>query len=201
MRGRTIPSQWVLANLAGSSLGFGTFALLAHGLTSPHDEVHPTVAQMAAHGLGVLAAAAIIGVGQRLVLDHHTRLRRWFIPALSVSMTVAFLIGAYVLRPPLDFLFTYAAAGVTLELALTPTNTQSVREAARRAAVTGLLFATGSFVGMLALSLVARAFALRLGEPGEGVVRHMVTMGLGGLFIGAAVGLLSARRIAKRLAG
>ena len=39
----------------------------------------------------------------------------------------------------------------------------------------------------------------RLGEPGEDVARHIITMVLGGLFIGAAIGLLSARLIAKRL--
>lgn len=64
---------------------------------------------------------------------------------------------------------------------------------------TSLLFAAGSFIGMLALSLVARAFRVGLGDPGEDVVRHVVTMVLGGLFIGAAIGLLSARRITKRL--
>jgi hypothetical protein len=51
---------------------------------------------------------------------------------------------------------------------------------------------------MLALSLVAKASGLRLGEPGEGVVRHLVTMVLGGLFIGAAIGVVTARRITKR---
>jgi NhaP-type Na+/H+ or K+/H+ antiporter len=61
------------------------------------------------------------------------------------------------------------------------------------------LFAAGAFVGMLALSLVARTVGLRLGEPGEDVARHIITMVLGGLFIGAAIGLLSARLIAKRL--
>jgi hypothetical protein len=63
----------------------------------------------------------------------------------------------------------------------------------------GLLFAAGSFVGMPALSLFAKALAVRLGEMGEDVVHHVITMVLGGLFIGAAVGLLSARRIAKRV--
>jgi hypothetical protein len=59
--------------------------------------------------------------------------------------------------------------------------------------LTSFFFAAGSFIGMLALSLVARAFHVRLGEPGEDVVRHVITMVLGGLFIGAAIGLLSAR--------
>jgi hypothetical protein len=35
------------------------------------------------------------------------------------------------------------------------------------------------------------------GEPGEDVVRHMIPIVLGGLFIGAAIGLMSAHRIAK----
>lgn len=103
------------------------------------------------------------------------------------------------MRPPFDFLFAYAAAGAALELALWATDRVSLREVVRRAAVTGLLFAVGAFVGMLALSLVARTFGLRLGAPGEDVARHLITMVLGGLFIGAAIGLLSARLIAKRL--
>jgi hypothetical protein len=52
--------RWVLANLTGSSLGFGVFALIAHGLASPHDEEHTTLAQFAAHTLGLLPAGAII---------------------------------------------------------------------------------------------------------------------------------------------
>ncbi len=196
---RSVEVRWVLANLASSSLGFGVFAVIAHGLASPHDEEHTTLAQFAAHTLGLLPAGAIIALGQKLALERHTRVARWFTPAMSLSMTVAFLVGAYGLRPPFDFLFAYAAAGATLELALRPIDKDNLREAVRRAAVTGLLFAAGSFVGMLALSLGARGLGVRLGEPGEDVARHVVTMVLGGLFIGAAVGLLTARRIARRL--
>jgi hypothetical protein len=47
---------------------------------------------------------------------------------------------------------------------------------------------------MLALSLVARAAGLRLGSLVKMFVRHMITMVLGGLFIGASIGLLSAHR-------
>jgi hypothetical protein len=118
---------------------------------------------------------------------------------MSLSMTIAFLVGAYGLRPPFDFLFAYAAARAVLELVLKSTDRVGLREAVRRAAVTGLLFAAGSFVGMVAFSLVARTFRLRLGEPGEDVVRHMIAMVLGGFFIGAAIGLPSARLIAKRV--
>jgi hypothetical protein len=196
---RNVEVRWVLANLASSSLGFGVFAVIAHGLASPHDEEHTTVAQFAAHTLGLLPAGAIIALGQRLVLERHTRVARWFTPATSLSMTVAFLVGAYGLRPPFDFLFAYAVAGAVLEPALRPIDKDSLREAVRRAAVTGLLFAAGSLVGMLALSLGARGLGVRLGEAGEDVARHVLTMVLGGLFIGAAVGLLTARRIARRL--
>jgi hypothetical protein len=52
---------------------------------------------------------------------------------------------------------------------------------------------------MLVLSLLAKAVGVRLGEPGEDVQHHVVTMALGGLFIGAAVGLLTAPRIARRV--
>jgi hypothetical protein len=197
--GRSLELRWVLANMVGSSLGFGVFAVLAHGLVSPHDEVHPTLAQVGAHTLGLLPAGAIIALAQQFALRHHSHLARWFTVGMSLSMTIAFLVGAYGLRPPFDFLFAYAAAGAALELALRATDRVSLREAVRRAAVTGLLFAAGAFVGMLALSLVARTFGLRLGEPGEDVPRHIITMVLGGLFIGAAIGLLSARLIAKRL--
>jgi hypothetical protein len=121
------------------------------------------------------------------------------VPATSVSLTVAFLVGAYGLRPPFDFLLAYAAVGAMLEFASRSIDSNSLRESVRLAAITSLWFAVGSFLGMLALSLVARALRLRLGEPGEDVVRHMITMVLGGLFIGASIGLLSVHRIAKRL--
>jgi hypothetical protein len=123
----------------------------------------------------------------------------WFVPATTVALTVAFLVGAYGLRPPFDFLLAYAAVGATVELASRSIYSNYVRESVRPAAITSLWFAAGSFLGMLALSLVAKALRLRLGEPGEDVVRHMITMVLGGLFIGASVGLLSAHRIAKGL--
>jgi hypothetical protein len=114
-------------------------------------------------------------------------------------MTAGFLIGAYGLRPPFDFLLSYAVIGAAVELASRRVERDGLREAVRRAAVTGLLFATGSFVGMLALSLLAKVLGIRLGKMGENVVHHVITMTLGGLFIGAATGLLSARRIAKRV--
>lgn len=191
--------RWVLANLVSSSLGFGVFAVIAHGVASPHDEVHPTMAQFVAHTLGLLPAGAIIALGQKLVLERHTRLARWFMPATIVSMTVAFLVGAYWLYPPFDFLFAYAAVGAVLELASRPIDKEPLRIAVRAAAATSVLFAAGSFLGMLALSLVARGLRLRLGEPGEDVLRHVITMVLGGLFIGAAIGLVTACRITKRL--
>jgi hypothetical protein len=191
--------QWVLANLAGSSIGFGVFAVLAHGLTCPHDEIHPSLAQFAAHTIGLLPAGAIIALSQRLVLGRHRKMARWFVPVVSLTMTAAFLIGAYVLRPPWDFLLCYAVIGAVVELAMRPIGEDDRREAFRRAAVTGLWFAVGSFVGMLILSLFAKALGLRLGEMGEDVPHHIMTMSLGGLFIGAATGLLSARRIAKRV--
>jgi hypothetical protein len=96
------------------------------------------------------------------------------------------------LRNPI---FGYAAVGA----ALRPIGKQYLREVARPVAATGLLFAAGAFLGMLALSLVARALRLRLGEPGDDVVRHMITMVVGGLFIGAVIGLVTAPRITKRL--
>jgi hypothetical protein len=196
---RSVQVRWVVANLASSSIGFGVFAVLAHGLASPHDEKHPNLAQFTAHALGLLPAGAIIALGQRLALGRHRKLARWFVPATSVAMTAAFLIGAYGLRPPFDFLFSYAVVGAALELALEPAARDNLREAAQRTAVTSLLFTAGSFVGMLALSLLAKAVGVRLGEPGEDVVHHVITMSLGGLFIGTAVGLLSARRIARRI--
>jgi hypothetical protein len=52
---------------------------------------------------------------------------------------------------------------------------------------------TGSFAGILLLSLLARAVGIRFGEPGEAVMLHLVTMGVGGAFISGTVGLLSAR--------
>ncbi len=192
---------WVLANVLGSAVGFGVFALLAHGLVSPHDEVHPTLSQVGAHTFGLLPAGAIIALAQQRVLARYARLRRWFAFAMSGWITGAFLFGAYVLRPPFDFLFAYAAAGMVLEFALRPIGKGRMQQACPGALVTGLLFSAGSFVGMLALSLAARAFGLRLGEPGEDVVRHIITMVLGGVFIGAAIGALSARRVAKHVVG
>jgi hypothetical protein len=156
------------------------------------------MAQLAAHTIGLVPAAATIAIGQRLALERHTQLERWFIPVTIVSMSVAFLVGAYVLRPPFDFLLGYAAVGAVLELASRTIDRQHIREAVIQAAATSGLFTGGAFIGMLALSLVARASGLRLGEPGEAVVRHLVTMVLGGLFIGAAIGAVTARRITKR---
>jgi len=199
MLSRSLQVRWVLANLASSAIGFGVFAVLAHGLASPHDEEHPSPAQFAAHAFGLLPAGAIIALGQRLVLGRHRKMARWFVPATSLTMTAAFLIGAYGLRPPFDFLLSYAVIGAAVELASRRVERDGLREAVRRAAVTGLLFATGSFIGMLALSLLAKVLGIRLGEMGEDVVHHVITMTLGGLFIGAATGLLSARRIAKRV--
>jgi hypothetical protein len=60
---------------------------------------------------------------------------------------------------------------------------------------------TGSFAGMLLLSLLARAVGIRYGEPGEAVVPHLMTMGVGGAFIGGTVVLLSARPLKDRLRG
>jgi hypothetical protein len=91
-----------------------------------------------------------------------------------VSLTVAFLVGAYGLRPPFDFLLAYAAVGAVLELASRSIASNDLRESVRPAAITSLWFAAGSFLGMLALSLVARALWLRLGEPREVVVRHLI---------------------------
>lgn len=159
-------ARWVLANGAGSPIGFGVFAVIAHGLVSPHDEEHATLAQFAAHTLGLLPAGAIIALGYRLVLERYTVLARWFVPATSMSMTIAFLIGAYGLRPPFDFLFGYAAVGAVLEAASNPIHKRQFTQALRAAVATSLLFAAGSFLGMLALSLVARAFAASFRRAG-----------------------------------
>jgi hypothetical protein len=196
---RSLQVRWAVANLAGSSIGFGVFAVLAHGLASPHDEEHPTLAQFTAHAVGLLPAGAIIALGQKFALERYRKMARWFVPATSPIMAAAFLIGAYALRPPFDFLLSYAALGAAVELALRPSGGEDLRKTARLAAVTSLLFAVGSFVGMLALSLLAKVLGIRLGEPGEDVVHHVITMMLGGLFIGAATGLLTARRIARRV--
>jgi Mg2+/citrate symporter len=196
---RRLQVRWVIANLASSAIGFGVFAVLAHGLANPHDEEHPSLAQFAAHALGLLPAGAIIALGQRLALRRHQKLASWFVPVTSLAMTAAFLVGAYELRPPFDFLFGYAAVGVAVELALKPANRSNLRRAVQSTAVTSLLFTAGSFVGMLALSLIAKALGAPLGKPGEDVVHHLITMAFGGLFIGAAVGLLTAPRIARRI--
>ena len=74
MDGRSLELGWVLANMVGSSLGFGVFAVLAHGLVSPHDEVHPTLAQVGAHTLGLLPAGAIIALAQQFALRHQSHL-------------------------------------------------------------------------------------------------------------------------------
>jgi hypothetical protein len=71
MPGRSLEVRWVLANLASSSIGFGVFAIIAHGLVNPHDEEHTTMAQFAAHTLGLLPAGAIVALGQKLVLDQR----------------------------------------------------------------------------------------------------------------------------------
>jgi hypothetical protein len=199
MVSRSVQVRWVVANLASSSIGFGVFAVLAHGIASPHDEERPSLAQFGAHALGLLPAGAIIALGQRFALGRHRKLAHWFVPATSLAMTAAFLIGAYGLRPPFDFLLSYAVIGAAVELALKPVDRGSVSETAQRTVVTSLLFTAGSFVGMLALSLLAKVLGVRLGEPGEDVVHHVITMALGGLFIGAATGLLTAHRIAKRI--
>jgi hypothetical protein len=195
---RRLEARWVVANLAGSAIGFGVFAVLAHGLTSPHDEEHPTLAQFTAHAFGLVPAGAIIALSQKRALGRYREMARWFVPVTSLTMTAAFLVGAYVLRPPFDFLLSYAVVGAAVELALRPGG-EGPREAVRRSVVTSLMFAVGSFVGMLALSLLAKTLGFRLGEPGEDVVHHVITMVLGGLFIGVAAGLLTARRIARRV--
>jgi hypothetical protein len=194
---RSFEIQWVLANTVGSSVGFGVFAIFAHGMVSPHDEMHPSMPQVVAHTVGLLPAGAIMALTQKLALGRHIRLRHSFTLTMILAITLGFLLGAYGLQPPFDFLFAYAAAGTVLEFALHSSGKDRPRTGRHRPGVTPLLFAIGAFVGMLALSLVAKAFGLRLGEPGEDVVRHFVTMVLGGIFIGAAVGLLTARRITK----
>jgi hypothetical protein len=194
-----VHTQWVLANVAGSAVGFGVFALLAHGLISPHDEENPTLGQFAAHAVGLVPAGAIIAWAQQVVLRRHTQLARSFVPVTTIAMTVAFLIGAYGLRPPFDFLFAYAAIGASVEWALRPLETRRRTTVLRGASAASFLFAAGSFLGMLALALVARTIGFRFGAPGEDVARHIVTMVLGGLFIGAATGLLSAAYVAQRI--
>lgn len=149
--------EWVVANMAGSVVGFVVFAVLAHGLVSPHDEEHPSLAQFGAHALGLFPAGAIIGWAQQLVLRRYVRLSRWFAALISVSMTIAFLFGAYGVRPPFDFLFGYAAVGAVLGFALRSVDARARTNAARVVAMS-LLFAVGSFLGMLALSLVAKIF-------------------------------------------
>jgi hypothetical protein len=94
------------------------------------------MAQLAAHTLGLVPAAATIAIGQRLALERQTQLERWFIPVTIVSMSVAFLVGAYVLRPPFDFLLGYAAVGAVLELASRTIDRQHIREAVIQAAAT-----------------------------------------------------------------
>ena len=76
MYGRCLEIRWVFANLAGSSIGFGVFAVLAHGLVGPHDEVHPTLAQVGAHTLGLLPAGAIIALAQQFALGPLGRFAR-----------------------------------------------------------------------------------------------------------------------------
>ena len=193
-----VHTKWVIASIAGSAVGFGIFALFAHGLVSPHDEENPTLGQFAAHTVGLVPAGEIIAVAQQLVLRRYAQIARWFIPVTTIAMAVAFLIGAYGLHPPFDFIFAYAAIGASVESALCSVETRRSRTV-RRAAAASLVFAAGSFLGMLALGLVARAVGFHFGGPGEDVVRHIFTMVVGGLFIGAATGLLSAQHVAKRL--
>jgi hypothetical protein len=191
--------EWVLANIGGSAVGFGIFALVAHGLVSPHDEENPTLGQFAAHAVGLLPAGTIIAWAEQLVLRRYTHLPQWFVPITTIAMAVAFLIGAYGLRPPFDFLLGYAAIGAVVASALRPVETRRRAKVLRGAASASLLFTAGSFLGMLAFTLVAKTLGYRFGTPGEDVVRHIVTMMFGGLFIGAATGLLSARYVAKRM--
>jgi hypothetical protein len=189
----------LLANIAGSAVGCGVFALLAHGLVSPHDEENPTLGQFAAHAVALVPAGVIIAWAQKLVLRRRTQLARSFVPVTMIAMTAAFLVGAYGLRPPFDFLLAYAAIGASVESALRAAEIRRRTKALRGAAAASLLFATGSFLGMLALTVFARTIGFRFGAPGEDVVRHIVTMVLGGFFIGAATGLLSAFYVAQRI--
>jgi hypothetical protein len=141
----------------------------------------------------------IIAWAQKLVLRRRTQLARSFVPVTTIAMTAAFLVGAYGLRPPFDFLLAYAAIGASVESALRAAEIRRRTKALRGAAAASLLFATGSFLGMLALTVFARTIGFRFGAPGEDVVRHIVTMVLGGFFIGAATGLLSAFYVAQRI--
>lgn len=146
---------WVLANVAGSAIGLGLFALIGHGLSGPHDEQDPTLGEIAAHGAGLLVAGAVLALAQKIVLERYANVARWFLPVMSVALTAAFLFGAYVLRSPVDFLLSYAAVGAVVERAARPMRAEDGGRAWRPAAVTALWFTLASFLGMLALSLVA----------------------------------------------
>lgn len=109
--------RWVAANSLGFTIGWGIHSPLAHGFTGDHDDAL-TVAQFAAHTIGVIAAGVVIGLFQRAAFRRLACVSKWSVLATCLLMPVMFWIGYYTAGIPYDLLLAFATVGAVGGVAL-----------------------------------------------------------------------------------
>lgn len=109
--------RWALANSVGFTLGWSGFGIIGHGLTGDHGDAL-SVAQFAAHTLGLLVAAAVIAAFQLRALKRFGGAAPWYFPTTLAVLPAAFWTGYYSAGIPFDLLLAFTATGVIGGLAL-----------------------------------------------------------------------------------
>lgn len=130
--------RWLLANLAGMTIGLGTHPFLAHGFTGRHGDTMTPV-QWIAHILSFSLAAAIIFSCQRRSAPELFQPGAAPVLRASALATLAFL-GVWSLAGiPFDILASFLTFGLSLGLALRNRTKKSVLALAATTAVAGIV--------------------------------------------------------------
>lgn len=102
--------RWWLANSAGFIGGHLVYSLVGHGFTGTHGD-KLTLAQYAAHTIGLITVAAILFPLQRAALRGCVQVSRARMLIGTCVFIAAFWLGAETLGPPADWILGFTVLG------------------------------------------------------------------------------------------
>ena len=141
----TFTRQWFLWNAGAWSVGFILFSPIAHGITGGHGP-DLSVAEYAAHSMGLVVAAVIVAIAQRRVLSRFIPVSWNRVIAAPILFNIGFWGGGELpyFGPDMDFII----GSMALSLAVWPGNV-SVKGHFWAGVLAVLSFAAANFVAQL----------------------------------------------------
>ena len=185
---REFRRRWWLANSVGFAVGLVAFSLLGHGFTGPHED-ELTVAQYIGHTVGLVGAASIILVAQRLALRPLREVSGRRMVLGGLAFVAAFWFGAEAIRPPTDWILGFSVLGVAAWIR---------RPSHERGGTIWALAALGSYrIGICAALAAVITWDVALGPDPSSLLDHTT----GWLIVGATTGIVGGLLSAYALSG